>query len=41
MLNEADERLLQSDSHRARVVTAIRTGIDSYMGRLIEHAKAG
>jgi N-acetylmuramoyl-L-alanine amidase len=41
MSNEADEHLLQSDNHRARVVTAIHTGIDSYMSRLIEHAKEG
>jgi len=41
MSHEADERLLQSYNHRARVMAAIHAGIDSYMSRSTEHAKAG
>jgi N-acetylmuramoyl-L-alanine amidase len=41
MSNEADERLLQSDGHRAQVVAALCGGIESCMDRLILPARAG
>jgi len=41
MSNQADELLLQSDRHRAQVVTALRTGIETCMTRLIAPTTSG